>query len=305
MTSTELVTTHATDLDTYAPNLTQLAGAWLASLSSERTRGAYRSDLVRFSEWCDSVGVELLTASRQALDLYRVEMGAEGLAASTRSRRLSALSSFYAYAVGEEFISANPVAKIARPKVSKESQTLGLDKAEALSFLDAASKASARDEALACLLLLNGLRVSEACSLDLGNLDTYNGHRFVTVVGKGDKERKVALAPRTLDAIERATEGRTSGPLFVGADGEPLSRHAATRVVSRLARAAGITKRLSPHSCRHAFVTLALDAGVSLRDVQDGAGHASPETTRRYDRARGQLDRSPTYALASFLAGQS
>jgi site-specific recombinase XerD len=91
--------------------------------------------------------------------------------------------------------------------------------------------------------------------------------------------------------------------VFLDADGQPLSRHAVARVVARLARAAGITKRISPHSCRHAFVTLALDAGATLRDVQDAAGHASPETTRRYDRARGLLDRSPTYALASLLAG--
>lgn len=75
-------------------------------------------------------------------------------------------------------------------------------------------------------------------------------------------------------------------------------------MVRRLARDAGLdcVDRLSPHSLRHAFVTLALDAGVSLRDVQDAAGHADPRTTRRYDRARHNLDRAATYAVAAYLA---
>lgn len=70
----------------------------------------------------------------------------------------------------------------------------------------------------------------------------------------------------------------------------------------RLAKAAGIAKVVSPHSARHGFVTTALDAGVSLRDVQDAAGHSDPRTTRRHDRGRGSLDRHATYAVAQFVA---
>jgi len=72
--------------------------------------------------------------------------------------------------------------------------------------------------------------------------------------------------------------------------------------VRRLARAAGIDKRLSPHGLRHSFVTCSLEAGVPLHRVQDGAGHADPRTTRRYDRARHALDGHATYALAAFVA---
>jgi len=76
-------------------------------------------------------------------------------------------------------------------------------------------------------------------------------------------------------------------------------------MVRRLARVAGVDSAdtLSPHSFRHAFVTAVLDAGVSLRDVQDAAGHADPRTTRRYDRSRHSLDRHATYAVAAWLAG--
>lgn len=72
----------------------------------------------------------------------------------------------------------------------------------------------------------------------------------------------------------------------------------------RLARAAGIEAwdRLSPHSLRHAAITLALDAGASLRDVQDYAGHKDPRTTRRYDHSRDSLDRNAAYVVAAYLA---
>ncbi|MBS4010522.1 MAG: tyrosine-type recombinase/integrase, partial [Roseovarius sp.] len=75
------------------------------------------------------------------------------------------------------------------------------------------------------------------------------------------------------------------------------------RIVRRLAERAGIDKPISPHSLRHAAITAALDAGCSLRDVQDFARHADPRQTRRYDRARGALDRNPTYIVATYLAG--
>ena len=77
-------------------------------------------------------------------------------------------------------------------------------------------------------------------------------------------------------------------------NGARMDRHAADRTVKRLARRAGITKRISPHSLRHSFITAALDAGVPLRDVQDAASHADPRTTMRYDRARHSLDRHAT-----------
>jgi integrase/recombinase XerD len=99
-----------------------------------------------------------------------------------------------------------------------------------------------------------------------------------------------------------------AGPLLLGAtrEGEPkrLDRYDAARIVRRLARAAGIRRRISPHSLRHTAITLALDAGVPLRDAQDFARYADPRTTRRYDRGRRSLDRDATYALASFLASK-
>lgn len=83
-----------------------------------------------------------------------------------------------------------------------------------------------------------------------------------------------------------------------------MDRHAAFRLVQRLARAAEVAAAadISPHSVRHSFATAALDAGAELRDVQDAMGHADPRTTRRYDRGRHSLDRHATYAVARLVA---
>jgi integrase len=76
--------------------------------------------------------------------------------------------------------------------------------------------------------------------------------------------------------------------------------------VKRIARRAGIPKKISPHSLRHSFITAALDAGVALRDVQDAASHSDPRTTMRYyERARHSLDRHATYVVATFIAAAS
>jgi integrase len=79
------------------------------------------------------------------------------------------------------------------------------------------------------------------------------------------------LAPRVARAIDLAIGERQAGPIFLDPNGQRLDRHAAGRIVRRIARKAGIVKRVGPHTLRHAFITAALDAGVPLRDVQEAA----------------------------------
>jgi integrase len=172
-------------------------------------------------------------------------------------------------------------------------------------MLVAAGLASARDHALLSLLALNGLRVSEAIGANIEDLGLERGHRTLTILRKGGKVVTIPLAPRTARAIDLAVGERCNGPIFVAAGGERIDRHAAGRIVRRIARRAGIAKRIGPHTLRHAFITAALDAGVPLRDVQEAASHADPRTTMRYDRARVSLDRHATYIVATFLAGAS
>ena len=150
---------------------------------------------------------------------------------------------------------------------------------------------------------VGGLRVSEATGGDIESLGLERGHSTLTILRKGGKVVTIPLALRTARAVDLAVDERCEGPIFLGADGERLDRHAAGRIVRRVARQAGITKRVGPHTLRHTFITAALDAGVPRRDVQETASHADPRTTMRYDRARVSLDRHATYIVATFLAG--
>jgi integrase/recombinase XerD len=125
------------------------------------------------------------------------------------------------------------------------------------------------------------------------------------VLRKGGKIVTMPLAPRVARAVDLAIGERTARPVFIGADGERLDRHAAGRIVRRITKRAGINKRVGPHTLRHAFITAALDAGVPMRDVQQAASHADPRTTMRYDRGRQSLDRHATYIVSTFIAGAS
>lgn len=101
-----------------------------------------------------------------------------------------------------------------------------------------------------------------------------------------------------LAALDSAS---ADAPIFQTATGGRWAASEAFRTVRRLARAAGIEGRVSPHSLRHTHATLALDAGVPLRDLRDSIGRADPRTTRRCDRARGRLERSSAYTVAASL----
>jgi len=170
-------------------------------------------------------------------------------------------------------------------------------------MLVAAGLGGPQDHALLSLLALNGLRVSEAIGADIEQLGLEPGHRTLRIHRKGGKIVTIPLAPRTARAVDLAIGERSEGPIFQAPDGARLDRHAAARTVRRIARRAGIGKKVGPHTLRHAFITAALDAGVALRDVQEAASHADPRTTTRYDRARVSLDRHATYIVATFIAG--
>ena len=126
---------------------------------------------------------------------------------------------------------------------------------------------------------------------------------MLRVCGKGSKAVLVPPPPAAGRALDRAIDSRAGGPILLSNRGAQMDRHAATRRLRRRAEAAGVPiTRPHPHMLRHSFVTTMLDAGVDLRDVQIAARHACPRTTMRYDRARRNPDRHPSYILAACMA---
>ncbi len=276
----------------------------MLSYDSENTRAAYMSDLRDFFDWAAGRGLDPITTSRGAVEAYMRNLSASHLATATSKRRVATLSGFFDYAVDEGLIERSPVVRVRRPTVDDSTTILGLNQDEARRLLTTARRSGRRDHALVTLLLLNGLRISEALRANVHDLGEQRGHHTLRIVGKGDKPALVPLAPLAWDSLSTYLEERSDGPLFTTKSGRRLDRTAAAKTVASLAKRAGITKRVSPHSLRHTAVTLALDAGVSLRDVQDFARHADPRTTRRYDHARNNLDRHASYELSRLLSEQ-
>jgi site-specific recombinase XerD len=295
---------------------------WLGNRRlSEHTREAYRRDVHGWLRWCeartlDPTGATFIHVNTYARELESTVDPRTGgvLTPATVARKMSGLSSWYAFLVKVGAVTANPVGGADRPRVDRDhSGTVGLSPAEVDRLLVAAetdpSAARLRNHALIALLADLGLRVGELVGLDVTDLGYERGHRSIRFTGKGGKRRRRALTPASTAAVEtyvlhRAmTEGHVvddlTGPLFVTSTGARLDRHAVFRLVRRLAQRAGIEAwaDLSPHSLRHAFATTARAEGVPLEDVQDAMGHADPRTTRRYDRDRHNLDRDPSYTI--------
>jgi site-specific recombinase XerD len=276
------------------------AAAFLARYRA-RTLDAYRYDLRVFFQWAADHGLDVLAATRPEIELYVRTMEEKGLAATTIDRRLSTVCGMYRYAHIDGRISSNPAQYVHRPKVH-ESHARGLDRTELGTFLFTAERYDHTHAALAVLLGLNGLRVSEACSTNIEDLAFERGHRILRVVGKGNKPATIPLVPRTARTVDLAIGERQEGPILRRADGQRLDRRTAHRWVRSIAKRAGLGV-VHPHMLRSAFIMAALEAGVPLRDVQIAARHADPRTTVGYDHRRTNFDKHAAYVVVAFVAG--
>ena len=281
----------------------ELALTGLLAGYSGLTREAYALDLRQYVTWCSERTIPLFGARRADIEGFGRHLETLGRARATVARRLCTIACFYRYAEEEGLIATSPAVHVRRPRLDYESHATRLDRNEVGAMLVTAGLGAPADHALISLLALNGLRVSEAIGADIDALGLERGRRTLIIVRKGGKTVTVPLAPRTARAVDLAVGERYEGPIFLTATGQRLDRHAAARIVRRVARRSGITKRVGPHTLRHAFITAALDAGVPLRDVQEAASHADPRTTMRHDRVRVSLDRHATYMVATFIAG--
>ncbi len=288
----------------------------MASLRSARTRRSYAADLLGWQAWLAERELELLAAGRVQVDLWvRTQQHAGAGDASVR-RRLSGVDSFYRYCLTHDLVAGDPTAGVTRPRVDPDyTATVSLTRALIVAADADLGRSRRRSAAVIRLLLHNALRVDELLGADISDLGSDRGHQVLTVVGKGNRRAKVPLSPATLEAVHAYLDTRATGigetgwrgmggPLLATTSGARVRPSQLWELVRRLAAAAGIGEwdRLSAHSLRHTGITMALDAGVPLRDVQDYARHRDARTTRRYDHSRDSLDRSAAYAVAAYLA---
>ena len=212
---------------------------------------------------------------------------------STISRKLSAVRSFFAFLEKRGLLSQNPSAEISSPKLEKYIPAyLPVDEMfRLLQRPDISRTLGKRDRAILEVLYSCGLRVSELCGLDTGDVDC--AQRLVKVVGKGNKERIVPIGREALKALEdyleetsglrkKAHGSALEGPLFMNARGGRLTTRSVGILVKKYGREGRLMVDISPHALRHTFATHLLDGGADLRSVQELLGHASLSTTQKY-----------------------
>jgi integrase/recombinase XerD len=278
-----------------------LVGAFLEMMSAERgaarnTIEAYRRDLGDYCAFLGRKGVAVTAAGREQVTQYLAELDANGIAASSSARKLSALRQFHKFLAADGIRADDPTRIIASPKARRslpkvlsvaEINRL-LQFAESEVELEGATEAqramSHRLYLLLELLYATGMRVSELVSLKRAQV--MRDASFLTIRGKGSKERIVPLTDRARDAVKTyvATLGPGSPWLFpAGGETGYLSRQVFARELKGLAARAGISAaRISPHVLRHAFASHLLAGGADLRVVQTLLGHSDISTTQIY-----------------------
>ena len=274
-------------------------GAFLEMMVAERgasrnTYDAYQRDLTQYLDHLASLGRAGMTAQTDDVRTFLADLSAQGLAARTQARKLSAVRQFHGFLMLEGGRADDPTSTVDAPRLGRPlPKVLQFDEVGAL--LEAARAADGwrgiRLLALLEILYATGLRVSELVGLRLSSLS--RDGRIVTVRGKGGKERLVPLGDGARLAIEgwlplRSTllkeQGKAVPWLFPSrATAGHVTRDAFAKQLRDLAVAAGLDpQRVSPHVLRHAFATHLLANGADLRSVQQMLGHSDISTTQIY-----------------------
>lgn len=271
----------------------------------EPTRSLYALNLRQWFDWCNLHGFEPLQAQQIHINMWMRELEeVRGLMASTIANKINTITGFYRYARFDKHITDDPSEYLRRPKVSRQTTTVALTRSELLKCLDIAQQTGFQEHALWCLLGLSGLRVGEAMNLKCEDLGRQGGYRTLMVTReKGNRSGQIPLPPRTSWAFDQHLGTRETGPIFRMRWGAPMDRKAANRIIQKVVKKAGITKRITPHSLRHTFMTLALDSGVSVRDCTNSMGYSDTRMVSYYDHGRDSLPRHASHSVAAFVEG--
>jgi integrase/recombinase XerC len=283
------------------PNESEWIERFASHLKHERrmsahTVAAYLADLAQLAVFCDARKI----ASFSGIDTVQVRTfaaasHAQGLAARSIQRRLSALRTFFEFLMREGASMRNPAVDVRAPKQKKRlPATLDADQMGRLLAFRTDDTLSARDKAVMELFYSSGLRLTELVSLDVTSIDLKD--RTVRVIGKGAKSRILPIGRHAIAALQRWLAERAvlfartaagahpvhPGPVFVGRSGRRLSARAVQLRVDLWARRQGLGVHVHPHMFRHSFATHLLESSGNLRGVQELLGHADIATTQVY-----------------------
>jgi len=260
---------------------------------SDNSVEAYMRDLEKLTQYLQAKNDLKSPADIHLKDLQHfVQWIAElGMNAASQSRVVSGIRNFFKYCLAENIVSKDPSVLLDTPRLKRSlPDVLSFDEIETIiSKIDLSTPDGARNKAILEVMYSCGLRVSETVGLKISCL--YLDIGFIRVIGKGDKERLVPIGSDAIKYIKiykdqvrvhTMPQKNFEDILFLNKFGKSLSRVMIFYIVKDLAKKAGITKNISPHTFRHSFATHLVEGGADLRAVQEMLGHESITTTEIY-----------------------
>lgn len=259
---------------------------------SENSITSYQLDLLKLTNYLKILSPQPtpLSISKNQLQEFIYE-SSKILQVRSQARLISGIKGFFDYLLFEDFRDDNPMDLIETPKIGvKLPDTLNTQEIDQLiKAIDYSKKEAERNLAIIETLYGCGLRVSELISLQISDL--YFDEEFITVSGKGNKQRLIPIAEHTQQLIVNYIENtRTqldikndfSNTVFLNRRGRKLTRAMIFTIIKQLAISANLQKNISPHTFRHSFATHLLENGADLRAIQQMLGHESITTTEIY-----------------------
>ncbi len=251
---------------------------------------SYQYDVKQFMQYCTEQNCDILKADIHRLRAFVHALSDAGLHATSINRKISSIKAFYRYLVFTNRLALNPATDMELLKVGRTLPEV-LSIGEVTRIIEAADERTPlglRDRACMELLYAAGLRISELLGLRLQDVDLE--HRFLSVVGKGNKQRIVPMGKKAASALEQfiasgrpaILKNRSSPFVILNVRGNKLSRMGFLKILKKYRIKAGLKKRITPHMFRHSFATHLLEAGADLRAVQELLGHADISTTQIY-----------------------
>ena len=259
---------------------------------SSNTLISYKFDFAKYRSFIISTGIQTASdISEDHVSKFLSLLHREKLSPRSMARTLSAIRGFHRYLLGEEEVKDDPTQIIDSPKQEKNlPEVLSIYEVDKiLKQPDTSDRLGVRDRAMLETLYATGIRVSELVNLKQSNLIIEDG--LILVYGKGSKERLVPIgrsARRWIEEYQKQSRvhivetGKSQDVLFLSVRGTKLTRDMIRKLVEKYSLAAGIEKRVHPHTFRHSFATHLLEGGADLRAVQEMLGHADISTTQIY-----------------------
>ncbi len=260
---------------------------------SDNSVEAYLLDVEKFTQFLQHVNLLKTPAAIELQDLQHfikwiTELGMSG---KSQARIISGIRSFYKYCNIENIVNKDPTVLLETPKLQRKlPDVLSFEEIEnIIGQIDLSTAEGGRNKAILETMYSCGLRVSELINLRLSCL--YLDVNFIRVIGKGDKERLVPIGDSAIKYINiyrndirvhMTVRPGNEDILFLNRRGAKLSRVMIFLILKDLAKKAGITKNISPHTFRHSFATHLVEGGADLRAVQEMLGHESITTTEIY-----------------------